>query len=484
MSFELYNTLKNEKEEFQPIEEGKVRMYSCGQTIYDDMHVGNAKTYAAWDILHRYLEWKNYDVFHVMNITDVGHLTDDADEGEDKVEKAAKERKLEPMELVTEQVRKWYNEMDALNMKRHNVNPRATGHMIEMIEAVKDIIDNGYGYEKNGTVYFDVKKFDKDHDYPKLGGRTIEDLQTGAGGRVSDEELEEKKSPFDFALWIKADPSHIMKWPSPWSKGYPGWHLECSVMGVKYLGEKFDIHNGGVDHIFPHHPNERAQNMAMNDMDEEPVNYWLHSEHITVEGEKMSKSTGNFYTVSDLLEEFDLEVIRAFFASIHYRSQSDFSSESLEESKKRLERFYRTLDEVEKAKGGDKTDLKEDISWIRDEFEKAMDDDLNTPLAMSKLIEFSKKINKKLDNEKTILEEAAKTLKELGSILGLKLEKKKRSDSEAEKGSEDFIELLLEIREKLRDEGQYESADEIRDRLSDMGVEVEDTDQGPEWRFD
>ncbi|MFP4141731.1 MAG: cysteine--tRNA ligase [Thermoplasmata archaeon] len=484
MSFELYNTLKNEKEEFQPIEEGKVRMYSCGQTIYDDMHVGNAKTYAAWDILHRYLEWKNYDVFHVMNITDVGHLTDDADEGEDKVEKAAKERKLEPMELVTEQVRKWYNEMDALNMKRHNVNPRATGHMIEMIEAVKDIIDNGYGYEKNGTVYFDVKKFDKDHDYPKLGGRTIEDLQTGAGGRVSDEELEEKKSPFDFALWIKADPSHIMKWPSPWSKGYPGWHLECSVMGVKYLGEKFDIHNGGVDHIFPHHPNERAQNMAMNDMDEEPVNYWLHSEHITVEGEKMSKSTGNFYTVSDLLEEFDLEVIRAFFASIHYRSQSDFSSESLEESKKRLERFYRTLDEVEKAKGGDKTDLKEDISWIRDEFEKAMDDDLNTPLAMSKLIEFSKKINKKLDNEKTILEEAAKTLKELGSILGLKLEKKKRSDSEAEKGSEDFIELLLEIREKLRDEGQYESADEIRDRLSEMGVEVEDTDQGPEWRFD
>ncbi len=484
MALELYNTLKNEKEEFQPIEEGKVRMYSCGQTIYDDMHVGNAKTYAAWDILQRYLEWKGYEVFHVMNITDVGHLTDDADEGEDKVEKAARERKLEPMELVTEQVRKWYREMDALNMKRHNVNPRATGHMIEMIEAVKDIIDNGYAYENNGTVYFDVEKFEKDHDYPKLGGRTIEDLETGAGGRVSDEELKEKHSPYDFALWIKADQSHIMKWPSPWSLGYPGWHLECSVMGAKYLGERFDIHSGGVDHIFPHHPNERAQNMAMADIDEEPVNYWLHSEHITVEGEKMSKSEGNFYTIADLLQDFDPEVIRVFFASIHYRSQSDFSFESLKESQKKLKRFYRTLEEVERAEGGDETDLDQDISWIKEEFEKAMDDDLNTPLAMSKLIEFSKKINKKLDNEKTILEEAASTLKELGKILGLKLEKKKPGSSKDKRGPEDFIELLLDIREELREKGEYESADNIRDRLSEMDVEVEDTDQGPEWRFD
>ena len=482
MTLKLYNTLTNQKEEFQPIEEGEVNIYSCGQTIYDDMHVGNAKTYAAWDILSRYLEWKGYDVFHVMNITDVGHLTDDADEGEDKVEKAAKERKLEPMELVTEQVRKWYKEMDELNMKRHNVNPRATGHMIEMIEAVKDIKKNGYAYERNGTVYFDVKKFEKDHDYPKLGGRTLKDLETGAGGRVSEEELQEKKSPFDFALWIKADPSHIMKWPSPWSEGYPGWHLECSVMGAKYLGGKFDIHSGGVDHIFPHHPNERAQNMAMEDMDEEPVKYWLHSEHITVEGEKMSKSKGNFYTVSDLLEEYDGETIRTFFASIHYRSQSDFSFESLEESEKKLERFYRTLDEIDKADGGEKTDLSDDIDWIKEEFENAMDDDLNTPLAMSKLIEFSKKINKKLDNKKSILEEAADTLKELGRILGLKLEEKRKKDSD-EAGSEKFIELLLEIRENLRDKGVYEIADDIRDRLDEMGVKVEDSEEGPEWRY-
>ncbi len=476
MTLKLYNSLTNQKEEFTPIEDDRVTIYSCGQTIYDDMHVGNAKTYAAWDILNRYLEWKGYDVFHVMNITDVGHLTDDADEGEDKVEKAAKEKKLEPRELVTEQVRKWYREMDALNMKEHNVNPRATGHMIEMIEAVKDIISNGYGYEKNGTVYFDVEKFNEDHDYPKLGGRTIEDLQTGAGGRVSEDELEEKKSAHDFALWIKADPNHIMKWPSPWSKGYPGWHLECSVMGAKYLGERFDIHSGGVDHIFPHHPNERAQNMAMNDMNEEPVNYWLHSEHITVEGEKMSKSKGNFYTVKELLEDYDPEVIRAFFASIHYRSQSDFSFESLKEAEKKLDRFYQAIRKAEEAEGGNKTDLKNDIEWIENEFEDAMDDDLNTPLAMSKLIEYSRKINKKLDNEKEVLEDAVKTLKELCRVLGLELEEKEESLQ-----ADSYIDLLLNIREELRDKKEYEFADKIRDDLRDMGVEVEDSDEGPSW---
>ncbi len=479
MTLKLYNALTNQKEEFHPMEEGKVKIYSCGQTIYDDMHVGNAKTYAAWDILNRYLEWKGFDVFHVMNITDVGHLTDDADQGEDKVEKAAKERKLEPMELVTEQVRKWYREMDELNMKRHNVNPRATGHMIEMIEAVKDIKENGYAYEKNGTIYFDVKKFEKDHDYPKLGGRTIEALETGAGGRVSEEELKEKRSPHDFALWIKADPEHIMKWPSPWSLGYPGWHLECSVMGAKYLGKKFDIHSGGVDHIFPHHPNERAQNMAMEDMEEEPVNFWLHSEHITVEGEKMSKSKGNFYTVSDLLEKYDGEVIRTFFASIHYRSQSDFSFESLEESEKKLERLYRTIRKAESSEGGVRTELKEDINWIREEFEEAMDDDLNTPLAMSKLIEFSKRINKNLENKKTILLEAVTTLKELGRILGLELEEEESKKTEED--PEDYIELLVEMREKLRERGEYEMADKIRDELKNKGIQLEDTEEGPRW---
>ncbi len=477
MTLRLYNTLTNEKEEFQPIDDDQVRFYSCGQTIYEDMHVGNVKTYAAWDVLNRYLTWKGYDVFHVMNITDVGHLTDDADQGEDKIEKAAKEKHIEPMELVTRQVRRWYKEMDALNMKIHNVNPRATGHMIEMIEAVKKMIENGYAYEKNGSVYFDVMKFNEDHEYPKLDGRTIDDLQAGAGGRVSEEELKEKKSPFDFALWIKADPEHLMKWPSPWSLGYPGWHLECSVMGKKYLGEKFDIHSGGEDHIFPHHPNERAQNIAIDDMDEEPVNYWLHSRFITVEGEKMSKSKGNFYTVEDLLGEYDGETVRMYLAGSHYRSQSDFSKEGLEEAKTRLDRLYTTIQRAEDSEGGDKENLKEEIRWIKEEFENAMDDDLNTPLALSNLMKFSSKINKNIDNKKDIIREAVQILKELGKIFGLTLEKERETEDAGK-----FIDLLLEVREELRSQGNYESADKIRDELFEKGIIVEDSSEGPKWK--
>ncbi|MFW6038130.1 MAG: cysteine--tRNA ligase [Candidatus Saliniplasma sp.] len=478
MTLKLYNTLTGEKEVFEPSNEGKVKLYSCGQTIYEDMHVGNAKTYAAWDILNRYLTWKGYDVFHVMNITDVGHLTDDADQGEDKVEKSAKEKRLEPMELVTKQVRKWYREMDSLNMKVHNVNPRATGHMVEMIEFVKDIIDNGYAYEKNGTVYFDVLKFNEDHGYPKLDRRTIEDLEAGAGGRVDKDELEEKRSPFDFALWIKADPDHIMKWPSPWSLGYPGWHLECSVMSRKYLGERFDIHAGGEDHIFPHHPNERAQNMARDNMDEEPVRYWLHARFITVNGEKMSKSKGNFYTIEDLLDEYDGEVIRMYFAGSHYRSQSDFSLDGLEEANKRLERLYNTIRRAEKSDGGDKKKLKEEIKKVRTRFEQAMDDDMNTPSALTSLLDFSTQINKNLNSTKKLLQNAVSTLKELSGILGLTLE----SDS-SEQGADEFIDFILEIRENLRSKNEYELADKIRETLLRKGVKVEDSPQGPEWHF-
>lgn len=479
MTLKLYNTMGNKEEEFEPLEDDLVRMYTCGQTIYEDMHVGNAKTYAVWDVLKRYLKWKGCDVFHVMNITDVGHLTDDADQGEDKVEKAAREKKMEPMELVTRQVLRFYREMDALNMEPADVIPRATGHMIEMIEGVKSIMENGYGYEKNGSVYFDVMKFYEDHGYPELGGRKIEDMRKGAGGRVSEEEMQEKNSPLDFALWIKAAPEHIMKWPSPWSLGYPGWHLECSVMSTKYLGKIFDIHGGGVDHIFPHHPNERAQNMAMNNLDEEPVKFWLHSEHISVEGEKMSKSEGNFYTVSDLLDDHSGEVIRAYYASIHYRTQADFSLGSLEEADKKLDRFYNTMRLAEAAEGGNGEELQEHIKSIEKEFEAAMDDDLNTPLAMSKLIDFSKKINKNLDNKKELIEEAVDKLEELGRVLGLTLESREKEAVEAD----EFIRLLLKIRQRMREKKEYEIADEIRDELGEMGVVVEDKEEGPGWHW-
>lgn len=480
MTLRLYNTLTAKKEDFKPLDEDSVKIYSCGQTIYDDMHVGNAKTYAAWDVLNRYLVWKGYDVFQVMNITDVGHLTDDADEGEDKVEKAAKEKKLEPMELVTKQIRKWYKEMDALNMKIHNINPRATGHVIEMIEGVKKIIENGYAYEKDGSVYFDVLKFSKDHDYPKLDGRTMKDLKEGAGGRVKEEELKKKKSPFDFALWIKAAPEHIMKWPSPWSLGYPGWHLECSVMSRKYLGKIFDIHTGGEDHIFPHHPNERAQNIAMDDLNEEPVKYWLHTRFITVDGEKMSKSKGNFYTISELLEDYDGEVIRMYYASSHYRSQADFSLDSLDEAERKLDRLYNTIRMAEESQGGNSDTLKGEIEDIRKEFEKAMDDDLNTPLALSKLIELSNKVNKNLDNKKELLNKSVATIRELGQILGLTLQEKREGKTNVSQ----LVDFMLKIRENLREEGMYELADEIRDELRENGIVVEDSLEGPKWHFE
>jgi len=478
MALKLYNTLTRKKEEFEPLEEGKVNIYSCGQTIYLDMHIGNAKTYAAWDILNRYLTWKGYDVFHVMNITDVGHLTDDSDQGEDKVEKEARERGIEPRELVTEQVQRWYEEMDRLNMKTHNVNPRATGHMVEMIEAVKDIKENGYAYEENGSVYFDVMKFHEDHGYPGVGSMDIQELQAGAGGRVKEEEQEEKKSPLDFALWINADPEHIMKWPSPWSEGYPGWHLECSVMSSKYLGKRFDIHTGGVDHIFPHHPNERAQCMAMNNLVEEPVNYWLHSEHMTVEGEKMSKSKGNFYTVREILEKYDAEVVRMFFASSHYRKQVDFNEEALESAESNLEKLYNTLWNVENSEGGEREKLKGEVEKFEKRFEEAMDDDLDTPKAVNELVKFSKKVNKNLDNRKEVLEEAAEKIQELGRVLGLKL----NLEEEGGKIPEEAVELLIEIRDEFREEGDYDRADDIREVLKNAGIVLEDEGGQTVWK--
>ncbi|MCJ7450490.1 MAG: cysteine--tRNA ligase [Candidatus Nanohaloarchaeota archaeon QJJ-9] len=478
MVLRFYNTMSREKEDFKPIDDDLVRIYSCGQTIYDDLHIGNARAYANWDILNRYLSWKGFDVFHVLNVTDVGHLTDDADQGEDKVEKRAKERGIEPRELVTQQLKRFYDELDKLNIKRHNVNPRATGHIHEMIEAVKDILDNGYAYERNGSVYFDVEKFHEDHGYAKMSGMDLEELQENASGQLGEEERKEKKSPLDFALWINASPEHLMKWESPWSNGYPGWHLECSVMSTKYLGEHFDIHTGGVDHIFPHHPNERAQNYAMNNLDEEPVNYWLHSEFITVNGEKMSKSEGNFVTVRDVLEEYVGEVLRMFYSSSHYRSQVDYSEEAIKNAESRLEKLYNTLWNLENAEGGDEDSLEDEIREVRQQFEEAMDDDLDSPRALDALMRFAKKANKSLDNRKELLEEVKETIQELGRVLGLSLELKEQEGNL----SDELLDLLVSLRDKLREEGEYEEADRIRDSLKEEGIQLEDTDDGTVWK--
>ncbi len=479
MALKIYNSMTNKKEEFEPLEEGKVKMYTCGQTIYDDLHIGNVRAYCTWDILNRYFNWKGYDVFHVQNITDVGHLTDDADQGEDKVEKRAKEKGIIPRELVTKQVKKYYEELDELNIKQHDVVPRATGHIPEMIGAIEKIINNGYAYEVNGTVYFDVEKFDKEHGYAKIPGKNLEELKAGEGGRVTEEELKEKKSPLDFALWINADPEHIMKWEAPWSEGYPGWHLECSVMSTKYLGEKFDIHGGGVDHKFPHHPNERAQNYAINDLEEEPVNYWMHSEFLTIEGEKMSKSKGNFYTVKELLDKYDGETLRMFYASTHYRKQMDYNEEKIKDAEKKLEKLYNALFAAKNSEGGEKTNLEPKIKETKKEFEEAMDNDLDTPGALNALLKFSKEINKSLDNKKEILKKATETMKELGNILGLKLDLSKKEELS---GSEELLELVVDIRDDLREMEEYELSDKIRSRLKEIGIELQDTEEKTKWK--
>ena len=472
MSLKLYNTLTREKEEFEPLED-QVKIYTCGQTIYDDLHVGNARAYAVWDILRRYLEWKGYDVFHIQNITDVGHLTDDADQGEDKVEKRANEKGMEPMVLVEDQIKRYYEDMDALNIKRHHINPRATCHVPEMIDLNKKILENGYAYESNGNLYFDVKKYAEDYDYGKMGGIDLDELEEGS--RVGKDP--NKKNQYDFALWINADPSHIMKWNSPWSKGYPGWHLECSTMSMKYLGEEFDIHGGGKDHIFPHHPNERAQSKAATGKD--MAQFWLHSDFVTIDGEKMSKSKGNFYTAREMIEKYSGEVLRMFYATTHYRKEIDFNEDALENAQNNLDRLYNTIRLVDESEGGGEEDLTDITEGYRNKFEEAMDDDLNTAKAVNILVNYSKEINKSLNNKKEILEEAKKTLTELGKVLGIKLELKK----ETAEINEEMVEKIIEVRNDLREKEEYELSDKLRNALSITGIKLEDKGDKTKWKL-
>ncbi len=448
-------------------------MYTCGQTIYDDLHIGNARTYAVWDILRRYLEWKGYDVFHIQNITDVGHLTDDADQGEDKVEKRAKEKGIEPMVLVEDQLERYYEDMDDLNIKRHDINPRASGHILEMIELNKKILENDYAYENNGNLYFDVKKYAEDYDYGKMGGIDIEELEESS--RV--EKDQNKKNQYDFALWINADPDHIMKWSSPWSRGYPGWHLECSTMSRKYLGDQFDIHGGGKDHIFPHHPNERAQSKAASDKD--MAQFWLHTDFVTIDGEKMSKSEGNFYTAREIIDEYNGEVLRMFYAFTHYRKEIDFSDEAFENAQNNLEKLYNTLRLIDESDGGKSSNLEEDITKTKERFEKVMDDDLNTAKAANILLKFSKKVNKSLDNREEILSNARDTIKELGRVLGLGLELEEKKT----KVNEEMIGKIIQVRNKLREKEKYKLADKLRDALSKANIELEDKGKTTNWKI-
>ena len=462
MALKLYNTLTREKEEFKPLEEGKVKMYSCGQTIYDDLHIGNARAYVAWDTLRRYMQYKGLTVRHVQNITDVGHLTDDGDQGEDKVEKRANELGLEPMELVEDQIQRYFEDTQALNIERQDIVPRATGHINEMINYVQKIVENGYGYEVDGNIYFDVEKFAEDYPYGEMAKKDLDDLKEEAQARV--EHDDNKRNQFDFALWIKADDNHAMKWESPWSTGYPGWHLECSVMSQKYLGDEFDIHTGGKDHIFPHHPNERAQAFAASGKGQ--ARYWLHNEFIQIEGEKMSKSEGNFYTVRELLEEgFSGDAIRIYINSAHYRSETNFSREGLKKAEKELNKLRKAY----KISTG--TGLEDEAEDAREEFVKHMDDDLNTAKAKQALLSLASDVNSKGEAAK----EVGNTLRELSMVLGIDIE------PDATDREISMADLLSDLRDEAREREDYEASDFIRDELEKLGFEVEDTEEGSKW---
>lgn len=470
----IFNTMTREKEVFTPLKKGHVKIYTCGQTVYDDVHIGNARTYSSWDVVIRYLRHKGYNVFHVQNFTDVGHLTDDADQGEDKIEKRAREQKVNPWELVDKQIHEYWYVIDNLNINRPNITPRATSLIPEMIELVEVLLEKGYAYEVQGNVYYDVSKFS---DYTKLSRLKLDEKQVQA--RVEQDPL--KRSYFDFALWLnaqKGDKKHIMRWNSPWGEGYPGWHLECSIMAMKYLGETIDIHGGGIDHIPTHHPNEIAQAEAATG--KKFVRYWMHAEFITLNGKKMSKSLGNYVTARELIDKHGGLAVRMGLVSGHYRSAVDWNPDVIENAKKNISRIQNCLSLIKDSSGGTNTNLNQAVEDVKNSFEEAMDDDFNSPKALAAIHEFITKINSSLDNRKDILDKARDTLLELLGIFGLDLTKKKGVDDAK---INELMDLIINIREIARKEKNYELSDQIREKLRAVGIQIEDTEDGPRWKI-
>ena len=492
----LTNTLTHNKELFKPIHEGHAGMYVCGPTVYGDAHLGHARPGVTYDILFRLLKYLGYKVRYVRNITDVGHLEHDADEGEDKIAKKARLEQLEPMEVVQYYTERYHEAMRLLNVQSPSIEPRASGHIIEQIETVKKILEAGYAYESNGSVYFDVEKFNKDHHYGILSGRTLD--ATLEGTRALDGQSD-KKAPYDFAIWKKAEPEHIMRWPSPWGEGFPGWHLECSVMGEKYLGKEFDIHGGGMDLMFPHHECESAQNVASRGTG--GVHYWVHNNMITINGQKMGKSLGNFITLPELFsgkhpkldQAYSPMTVRFFILQAHYRSTLDFSNEALqaaEKGYKRLMQAWRMLSTGEEAFSGASALLSAEenasspVAPIREAVEEALCDDMNTPVAIAHLFEAVKLIN--AGNLSSADKAALKQLFDdiVGGVLGLKDEEADGGSGKAEKALEGVMELVLENRKKAREEKNWAESDRIRDLLSSFGITVKDTKDGATWSLD
>ncbi len=485
----VFNTLGRELQEFQPLNEGSVGIYVCGPTVYGHSHIGHAKSYVSFDAIVRYLRYLGYQVRYVQNITDVGHLTDDADQGEDKVGMRARQMGVQPMEVAEMYTRSYFEDMDALNVQRPDISPRASGHIIQQIELVKTLLEKGHAYEVEGNVYFDVQSFS---DYGKLSGRSLDELMEG----VRVEARGEKKHPADFALWKKAEESHIMRWPSPWGEGFPGWHVECSVMAMEYLGPTIDIHGGGLENSFPHHEDEIAQAEAATGRPF--VRYWLHNNMVTVNGQKMGKSLGNFITLKDAFAgEEPLErpvrplVMRYFILTSHYRSPLDFSAEALEAAEKGLARIENTVGRVRRmapqAPEGDAPEVvRELVDRTRRDFTAEMDDDFNTAGALGVLSTFTREVNKLLDSGDELTGAGLESVDELydelgGRILGVVTAETGRK---AEAGIErQLVEALLDVRAELRRAKQFQLADGIRDRLEELGIEVKDTAEGATWQF-
>ena len=485
----VYNTLTRKKETFKPIDEEVIGMYVCGPTVYGDAHLGHAKSYVSFDLIYRYLVHIYPKVKYVQNITDVGHLTDDADEGDDKIEKQSRLEKVDPMAVVERYMYNYFRDMDALNVKRADIYPRPSGHIPEQIEIIEDLIAKGFAYVVNGSVYFDVAKYDESFDYGKLSGRSVEEMMEGAANRVL-EGQSEKKNGFDFALWKKADPSHLMQWNSPWGKGFPGWHIECTVMSQKYLGDNFDIHGGGLENQFPHHECEIAQAEAHTG---KPfANYWLHNNMVTINGQKMGKSLGNGIFCAELFtgDNFQLErayspmTVRFFILQSHYRSTLDFSNEALEAASKGLQRLQKGLARIEELKSSTASTV--DILSLKESLYHAMNDDFNSPIAISKLFDSLKMVAAIELGEETISEEDLTSFKSLFhsfffDILGLEVEETAAQSNEI---TDELMELILDFRKAAKDQRDWATADKIRDKLKELKIGIKDSKDGAVWEFE
>ena len=489
----IYNTLHRQKERFQPIAAPNVGMYVCGPTVYGDPHLGHARPSITFDILFRYLQHIGYKVRYVRNITDVGHLEHDADDGDDKIAKKARLEQLEPMEIAQFYTNRYHDAMRALNVLPPSIEPRATGHIIEQEELVKEIMQNGYAYESNGSIYFDVAKYDKDHRYGVLSGRNLTDMINNSRELNG---VGEKRNQVDFALWKKAMPEHIMRWPSPWSDGFPGWHCECTAMGRKYLGKHFDIHGGGMDLVFPHHECEIAQAVAA--QGDQMVKYWMHNNMITINGQKMGKSLNNFITLEQfftgnhetLQQAYSPMTIRFFILSAHYRGTVDFSNEALQAAQKGYERLMNAIEDLNRIQTAATSDenTKKFVAALRQKCYDAMNDDLMTPAVISNLFEACHIVNLLIDHKAQISEEDLKELSETMrlfafDILGLVNERGANNDArEAAYGK--VVDMVLDLRAKAKANKEWAVSDQIRDALAEAGFQVKDTKDGVTWKLD